>query len=270
MNSDDSMPDTDENLQAGNPDLIPEAAAVPPATGSSGRCLLYGCSVVFITGLFLILCAGFGTYYYFTKQIQNFTSETPEILPSQAYDEKEMVELETRVQEFEQTLQTIEVYDNNTSTEDAAREDLEDAVASSEVEQAKESDPEPLPKQKTNTKQLSLSAADLNALIARHPKLKNKLVVKIEDGIIAGDLSLPLDEYLPGGKGRFFNGSGTFDVSLEDGTLVVRLIDAMVGEQPIPPAVMSGIRKQNLASEFQKDPKASRAIRKFDRIEVRS
>ena len=93
--------------------------------------------------------------------------------------------------------------------------------------------------------------------------------MKIQDGVITGSLSLPIDEFLPGGKGRFFNGSGVFDVSLAEGVLVVRLMDAMVNEQPIPPVMMSEIRKQNLANEIQKDAKVSRSISRFEAIEVK-
>jgi hypothetical protein len=103
--------------------------------------------------------------------------------------------------------------------------------------------------------QLILSAADLNALISRHPRFKKKLFVKIDQGVITGE-------------GRFFNGAGQFDVSLQEGELIVQLVDATVAGQPIPPAVMAGIRKQNLAEKFQEDAKLSRMLKKFEQIEV--
>ncbi|KAA1258789.1 hypothetical protein LF1_13120 [Rubripirellula obstinata] len=238
-----------------------ESPSVPAGPAGSGRCLLYGCSAVFITGIFLILCAGFATYFYFTRQVESFTSETPQILPSQEYDDKKMVELETRVQEFERMLDPPQ--------EEPAEKPVALPTQKAVADQPEEvTEPKPSAAPIRKPKRLVLSAADLNALISRHPQFRNRLFVKIDQGVISGDVSLPLDGFVPGGEGRFFNGSGKFDVGLNDGELVVRLIEAMVAGQPIPPAVMSGIRKQNLAERFQDDAKLSRAIRRFERIEV--
>jgi hypothetical protein len=263
------------------PHEFPESAPLPPHTGSSGRCLLYGCSAIFVGGLFLILCAGFGTYYYFTKQVKKFTSDAPQALPTVEIDEVKAIELESRLDEFGQAIAAPEaelvvsepatvaevtgpVVPEAAADEPAVSESAASEGAASETA-ARGSDPPPA---KPRPRQLALSAADLNTLIARNPQLKNKLFVKIEDGVVSGDISLPLDDFLPGGKGRFFNGSGSFAVTLDNGVLSVKLVDAMVNGQPIPAAILSEFRKQNLASEFQRDAKISRTIRKFDSIQV--
>ena len=267
MNSNDprSIPDAD----IANPNVVNQAA-VTQATGSSGRLLIYGCSAVFVSGLFLILCAGFGTYYYFTKQVKNYTSETPKVMPTQEYDEREMVKLEARVQEFQRVLETIEV--DESDKEASADESVSQAEPPKNESAAKAADSQQASRDtgdiRPEPQQLILSAADLNALIARQPRLRNKLFVKIEDSVITGELSLPLDDFVPGGEGRFFNGSGTFDVSLEDGNLIVQLTDALVSGRPLPQVVMSGIRKQNLAVDLNRDARVSRVIHRFDRIEV--
>jgi hypothetical protein len=267
--SQDALMDSDNSA-----DNTAKDAADGVAADHSGRCLLYGCSAVFITGIFLILCAGFGTYVYFTRQVKSFTSETPQILPSQEYDAKKMIELETRVQRFEQVLASQQESAEGDVGKVADQESVVDATQS---EQSGDSNAdESKSKNKNESKsasvsppeQLVLSAADLNALISRHPRFKKKLFVKIDQGVITGELSLPLDGFVPGGEGRFFNGAGQFDVSLQEGELIVQLVDATVAGQPIPPAVMAGIRKQNLAEKFQEDAKLSRMLKKFEQIEV--
>ncbi|MEO8271886.1 MAG: hypothetical protein ABI557_19340, partial [Aureliella sp.] len=69
---------------------------------------------------------------------------------------------------------------------------------------------------------LVLTADELNALIGQQEKLRERVFVKIEDGLIQADISFPTDGF-PGGKGRYFNGSARVDASLENGKLVVTL-----------------------------------------------
>jgi hypothetical protein len=51
-----------------------------------------------------------------------------------------------------------------------------------------------------------ITVDEINALIAKNPELKGRVYVSIVDENLKADVSFPVDE-LPGGKGRFFNGS---------------------------------------------------------------
>lgn len=255
---------------------VSELAASQP-TGSSGRCLLYGCLATFTGGMFLILCAGFGTYMYLTNQVQNFTSETPIAMPTVEIDEQKASELESRLEVFVEAA-------NNLEEETTDQDDAEQAVAGEAISvdsdaivredrQVEADEPMPSTEQLADAPprkppELRLTATDLNTLVTRHPELKDKLFVRIENGIVSGDFSLPLDDWLPGGQGRFFNGSGSFDVRLQDDVLEVNLVDAKVGDQPIPAPLLSEIRKKNLAIEFQKDPRVRKALKAYQSIAV--
>jgi len=67
--------------------------------------------------------------------------------------------------------------------------------------------------------ELVITLEEINALIANNPDLRGKVYVTIVDGDLKADVSFPLDE-IPGGKGRFFNGSATLHVELDNGVLV--------------------------------------------------
>ncbi len=116
--------------------------------------------------------------------------------------------------------------------------------------------------------QLILTADDLNALIGKEEKLRGKVFVTIEDGLIQADVSIPTD-FLPGAKGRFFNGSVSADASLEDGVLIVTLESAEVNGTPVPEEVMVEIRKQNLAKDMYKDPNMAKKLRKFESLVIK-
>ncbi len=122
------------------------------------------------------------------------------------------------------------------------------------------------------SEELTLSADDLNALIANEPGLKdlrNKLFIIIEGDRIKGKVSIPLDKFpVLKLKGRFLNGTATFKASLENGSLLVMLDDLEVKGKPLPAQFLSPMKKQNLARDAQQDPKAAQAIQKFDTIRI--
>ncbi len=114
---------------------------------------------------------------------------------------------------------------------------------------------------------LVLTAEEINALIGKEEELRGKVFVKIKDGQVSGDVSFPTDA-IPGGKGRFFNGSATFDVSMEAGVLIVTLADAEVNGEPVPEAVIEGFAKENLAKDLYKDPKNAEMMRRFESVTI--
>lgn len=114
---------------------------------------------------------------------------------------------------------------------------------------------------------LVLDSDDLNALISQQEKLRGRVFVKIEDGLIQAEVSFPADS-IPGAKGRYFNGSASINASLENGELIVTLDSAEVNGHLVPEALMDGFRKQNLAKDFNKNPEAAEMIDRFERLAI--
>ena len=84
---------------------------------------------------------------------------------------------------------------------------------------------------------------------------------------MSGDVSIPTD-FLPGGKGRYFNASATFDVSLENDVLVVTLAAADIQGTPVPQHVIDSLGQQNLAEDAQKDPEVAAMLRRFSSLQI--
>src|SRR5690606_17938929 len=84
---------------------------------------------------------------------------------------------------------------------------------------------------------LEVTAKEINAMIAQDEQLKGHVVVRIADGKVGGDVSFPAGDF-PGGGGRHFNATADFDVSMQDGQLVVTLTDAKVNGATLPQAFL--------------------------------
>lgn len=118
------------------------------------------------------------------------------------------------------------------------------------------------------TDELVLTAEDINALVSKQKELRGRVFVRIQEGKVSADVSIPADQ-LPGGKGRYFNGSVTVRIELEGGVLIVTIDQAEVNGQPVPEAVMEGLRKENLAKETYKDPDSARQLARIEKIEIK-
>jgi len=114
---------------------------------------------------------------------------------------------------------------------------------------------------------LVLTADELNALISLEDELRGKVYVAIQDGKVCGEVSIPTD-FFPGGKGRYFNASATFNVSLDNGVLIVTLADATVKGEKVPQEIIEGIAKENLAKDIYKDPEVAETLRQFDSLTI--
>ncbi|MCG8650237.1 MAG: hypothetical protein MI861_10405 [Pirellulales bacterium] len=115
--------------------------------------------------------------------------------------------------------------------------------------------------------ELVLTADEINALINENEQLRGRAFVRIENGQVSGEISIPTDR-IPGGEGRYFNASGTFDVSLENGILVVTLTEAEVKGEAVPDEIMEAFRRENLAKEVYNDPKNAEMIRRFESVRI--
>lgn len=190
-------------------------------------CLFGGCLVVMFLMVGGVGATGFFAYRFYQSQMARYTSSQAEELPKVDFTEEQIAELETRVEDFQ--------------------EDIEAKTA--------------------DTQSLILTEAEVNALISTQEEFKDRVYVRIEDGAVAADVSVPLD-MLPGGRGRFFNGSVTLDVKIEDGELLVYLEDASVNGEEIPSDILTQIQKENLAKDLNKDGDSRKWIRRFKDLQI--
>jgi hypothetical protein len=115
--------------------------------------------------------------------------------------------------------------------------------------------------------QLVLTAEEINALISEEEDFKGRVYVRLEDGKISGDVSIPTD-FLPGGEGRYFNASATFNASLDNGVLIVTLVDAEVKGERVPAPFIEGMSQENLAKDVYKDPEVAQTLRRFESMRI--
>ncbi|MEW6304314.1 MAG: hypothetical protein AB1705_12625 [Verrucomicrobiota bacterium] len=124
----------------------------------------------------------------------------------------------------------------------------------------------------TNAVTLTLSADEINALIAKDARfadMKGRAHVVIEGDKINGTVSIPLDKL--GGKlqGRYLNGKATFKASIEDGEFILKLNSLEVNGQMVPDQIMVELRKENLARDMQNDPATAAMVGKIDSLQVK-
>ncbi len=209
----------------------------PSPPQSRGGCANVGCGggCLIVGGLLLVigLCGGGGFYLWLSNRVEKFTAEKPVDLPTVELPAAEIAELETRINSFKVAVENKPAADDNTEPTD----------------------------------ELVLTADEINALINKNEQVRGKVFVKIEAGQVSGDVSIPTDA-IPGGKGRYFNGTVTFDVSMEGGVLIVTLVDAKVGGEQVPQAVLEAVGKENLAKDLYKNPENAKLMRRFDSISV--
>jgi hypothetical protein len=86
------------------------------------------------------------------------------------------------------------------------------------------------------------TAADLNALLARHPDfhdLAGHARVDIAESVMTVSLSAPLDVFWSGRKRRWFNGVVRFSGRYEDGDFRLNILSARGGDYDVPDYILS-------------------------------
>ncbi len=228
---------------------IPSDSAYPPQTEvaqtekkSGCGCFAIGCLTLLGVGFVALAVMVGGGVWFFRGQVQKYTSETPAEIPVVEYTEEEITELQTRIESF--------------------KTGVEGGDSDGDPSEADVSEPPPPP-----PKELVLTDEEINALIASEEELRGRVHVSIDNGEITGDVSIPTDGF-PGGSGRFLNASATFNVSMENGVLIVKITRADVKGEPIPKSIMQELSKQNLAKDLYKDEETSEILRKFESVRV--
>lgn len=249
----------------------PQPYAYEQQKKSTCGCWVVGCLGVIALGIVGVVGLGFASYWFVTGQVQKYTSDTPADIPVVEYEEEKLNELRQRIESFKSSVQTDQTADGGPP---AAAESQTGPAESPREDRAATADPsasgEAQPAGGTadaGPRELVLTAEEINALIAAEESLRGRVFVTIEDGELKGDVSIPTD-MIPGGGGRFLNASATFDVSMEDGVLIVRMTAAEVNGEPLPRQVMDELSKQNLARDVYDDPDIARALRQFESVRV--
>jgi hypothetical protein len=191
--------------------------------------LFYGCLTCVVLGLLTLLLAALAVRAVKSK-INTWTDSQPMELPKVAMSDAEYQSLEQRVTAFGDAM-----------------------------EQGKPIEP------------LILTERDINALLAKAAKteeLADKVYVSVNGDQVTGQVSIPLSFLGWFGRGRYLNGEVTFNVSLENGVLIVTAQEIKVKGKPLPETFMTQLRRENLAKDAYKDPENAEAIRKLDSIEV--
>jgi hypothetical protein len=221
----------------------PNSAVVKKKSAAS--CIIYGClfSFLLITLLIALLLLGGGYYGYrlLQDQLNQYTSKTPADLPVIEYTPEQWTTLKEKIEKFKKTA-----------------------------------------KQAKTPADLILTADDINALLAEdadmwHPGKdplgrtidfdRGTIHITIHDGQVSGNVSIPTD-FLPGGKGRYFNASGTFDVFLADGVLVVTLASATVQDEILPTNFVEAMREENLTPDIYNQGETADLLRRLESLTI--
>jgi hypothetical protein len=197
----------------------------------SRGCFFYGC----ITGVVLLLMV-LGTLmlglHYLKKMVNRYTDTRPMELPVVQMSPAEIAQVKQRFEAFQQTV-----------------------------------------REQHATKPLMLTADDVNALIAsggEQDALKGKVYVRLEGDQLKGEVSVPLQDVgVSMLKGRYLNGSVTFNLSFRDGMLSLTPQTIQVKGEPLPEVYLREIRKQNLAGALTNDPGTAAMLKGLEEIQVK-
>jgi hypothetical protein len=194
-------------------------------------CMFYGCLTCVV--LLLLACAlAVAGAFWVKNRIYAFTDAAPKELPKVEMADAEFQALQQRLQTFGDAME-----------------------------------------KKMRSEPLTLTEREINALLAKSPNMKDladKVYVSLHDDQVKGQVSIPLNGLVWFGRGRYLNGEAAFNVSLENGVLIVTAQEIQVHGKPIPESVMSALRQENLAKDAYKNPEHAEALRKLDSIHVQN
>ena len=240
-----------DSRQVGDPDRgdAPALPYAPPGSGSSSNkkvgCWIAGCLGSVLLGVLLIAVMGFGGYWWLTQQVEKYTDAEPASMPAVEMEAEEVARLQNEFDTFFQQ---------------AIPESGEGAEAAPTTEMPKD---EALPP----PQEVVLTAEQINALLQSNDTLADRAYVEIKDGRILAKVTIPTDQ-IPGGTGRYFNADAEVEVSLENGVLLIQIVDAQVKGESLPEDFAAELSKQNLAKELYDDAETAKMLRRFESVEV--
>jgi hypothetical protein len=122
---------------------------------------------------------------------------------------------------------------------------------------------------------LVVSETDLNMLLHDDGDFDGAFNLTLLDGQVKGDISLPLDMDLDLGpwerslRGRYINGSATFDVNVRDQKLNLELVDFEVDGKHLPDWLLGRIGEQIRREGVLDTKDINEFIQKVGRLDVR-
>jgi hypothetical protein len=201
-----------------------------PAAKPRRGCFFYGC----ISGLVLLallLGALLVGLHYVRKLVYSFTDTQPMALPALQMSQTEIEKVKQRFEAFRTAV-----------------------------------------REQRPTKPLELNSDEINALIASgtgQQGLKGRFYVHLEGSQLQSEVSLPLQDLgLKMFKGRYLNGSATFDLALHNGVPFVSAQSILVKGKPLPEMYMKEIRKENLAAGLLNDPDTVAVLKRLQEVQV--
>ena len=126
---------------------------------------------------------------------------------------------------------------------------------------------------------LTLSAADLNAVVARDPRYRDargRVFFAIVKDALHTRVSVPLDG-IPTFRGRWFNGEAGLDVRFADGELTLKPVSLEVRGKPVSPTTLRAMSapevtqqlNESLRDRMRRDPKFEETMRKVESVEIK-
>jgi hypothetical protein len=205
------------------------------AKGKGKGCLI-GCLVALVIGIALVVGASYFLYSLAGSAVEAFTDDAPVQLPTTEISAELQVELEERIEAFATA--------------------LEEPSESATIE---------------------LTAEELNALISTYAQefpvpLNEWIHLTIEDDILGGEVSVPLDHLMPPGtpfvEGRYLNGAATFTANIENGRLQIYAESLDVKGTPVSEEFLTGLRNENLAKNFNNKPDNQALLQRIENITI--
>ena len=200
-----------------------------PAKARRG-CFFYGC-ITSVVLLVLVIGALLVGLHYAKKMVNQFTDTQPMELPTVQMPQDRIDKLKQRFEAFQEAVRNQR----------------------------------PAPP-------LTLSADEINVLIASGPEreaAKGKVCVSLEGDQLKGQVSVPLQHVGWGMfRGRYLNGSATFNLAFRNGALFVTAQTLAVKGSPLPETFMQQIRKENLAAKLADEPRAVAVLQGLEDIRV--
>ncbi len=177
--------------------------------------------------LVFVAVVGIGAFYYARSRVAIYTAEKPVALPKVQVSKDRMVALEKRI-----------------------------GTISSSVDAGS-----------TLSGEFILTSEEINALIHKEPKLRDKVFIEIIDQQLTADVSFPAD-VLPGGEGRYFNAKVKLNVSVAEGMLQVFIQEALVDDAPVPELWMKLVRERNFAKPLYNDSEISQILENIEAVKI--
>jgi hypothetical protein len=99
-------------------------------------------------------------------------------------------------------------------------------------------------------REISFTEKELNALIANHPEVAQRVAINLSNNLVSVKLVIPIDEEIPVLGGKTLRLNLGLILSYEKERPVVALKGVSIGGIPLPNAWLGNLKNRNLVKEF--------------------